>query len=291
MNWTTLPSSEDLSVNFLKNTTEGKHEARYVRRTDEYFIVYLSSHDGCRMGCRFCHLTQMGENSMRPVSLEEYVYQTVRVLRHYDEVVGGGGQPRASRVHFNFMARGDALANPVVLNDFSTLRERLANLAATRGLESRFKVSSILPKLSQDADLTLIEGEGVALYYSLYSLDPAFRRRWLPNAMEPYIALERLADWQRKTGGRVVLHWALIEGQNDAIEDANAIANAVKNVGLRTKYNLVRYNSPGPEQGIESDDQTRAAYFETLSSSLSEPSRIVPRVGFDVAASCGMFVA
>jgi len=291
MNWTTLPSSEDLSVNFLKNTTEGKHEARYVRRTDEYFIVYLSSHDGCRMGCRFCHLTQMGENSMRPVSLEEYVDQAVRVLKHYDEVVGGGGQPRAQRVHFNFMSRGDALANPVVLNDFSTLRERLANLAAARGLESRFKVSSILPKLSQDADLTLICGEGVAIYYSLYSLDPAFRRRWLPNAMDPHMALERLADWQRKTGGRVVLHWALIAGENDNVEQARAIAKAVREVGLRTKFNLVRYNSAGVKQGSEADEKSRARYFEVLSGALSEPSRIVPRVGFDVAASCGMFVA
>ena len=88
-----LPSSEDLSVNFLRNTPEGKHEARYVRRVNPYFIAYLSSHDGCKMGCRFCHLTQMRQNSMAPVSLQGYVDQAERVLKHYDEAVGGGRSP------------------------------------------------------------------------------------------------------------------------------------------------------------------------------------------------------
>ena len=290
-NWKTLPSTEDLSVNFLQPTLNGKHETRFVRRQDDYFIVYLSSHDGCKMGCRFCHLTQMRLNSFVPVTMSEYIDQAKKVLSHYDGVVGGGGQPEASCVHFNFMARGEALANPVVLHEFSELKAKLEDLSDIRNLESKFKVSTIMPKMSQDFDLIKISGNNVALYYSLYSLNAEFRRKWLPNAMDAYEALDRLARWQDRTNGRIVLHWALIENENDSIEEAQAIANAINARGIKTKFNLVRYNTPGPQQGCESNDGVRDNYFKTLSRALSHPSKIVPRVGFDVAASCGMFIA
>lgn len=288
--WTTLPSSEDLSVNFLRGTEHAKHEARYVRRSDDYFICYLSSHDGCKMGCRFCHLTQMRENSDVPVTLEGYLEQSQHVFDHYDKVVKGGEQVPAKRVHFNFMARGDALLNPTILENFVELKNKLEVFATERGLEARFKISSILPQATCFNDLSKISGENVALYYSLYSFDDRFRRRWLPNAMDGYEALDRLARWQIETKGRVVLHWALIAGENDDLTQAKRIVTAVNSRRLKTKFNLVRYNTPGPNQGIESSDLVRKNYFQIMSEGLSDPSRTIERVGMDVAASCGMFM-
>lgn len=47
----TLPSEEDASINYVFEEWYGKYEARYVQRSPEYAIVYLSSHTGCDLSC------------------------------------------------------------------------------------------------------------------------------------------------------------------------------------------------------------------------------------------------
>lgn len=288
--WQELVSAEDQSRNFVLQTEDGGAiECRFVRREARYFIVYLSSHTGCRQACRFCHLTQTGQTMMSPVGLEGFIAQAKRVLAHYDALVDEGGE-EAEIVNFNFMARGEALSNPTVTGDWPALMDGLRAEAYRRGLRPQFNVSTILPQDAAGLDLTKISGEGVSLYYSLYALDPEFRKRWLPRAEDPAQGLERLAEWQAKTGGEVVLHWALIAGENDRPEQGLAIAAAAADVGLKARFNLVRYNPFSENQGRESGRVEE--YFAAISEALGHPcSRIVPRVGFDVKASCGMFVS
>lgn len=287
---TILRSQQDQSVNFVR---PDMMEARYVRRERDYFIAYLSSHTGCNKACRFCHLTQTGQTEFMPATLEDYVHQAQQVLAYYaDEGIRRGG--RASRVNFNFMARGEPLANPVVLMRAAELFGRLTDMADAYGLAAKFNISSILPDSLEGAealDTLAFAKHNQVLYYSLYSVDPAFRKRWLPKSLPVGQALTLLQRWQDITDQNVVIHGAFIEGQNDSTAQVDAMLNAIEQYGLRAKFNLVRYNPYSPAQGQESPDAVIQANFNRIQARLAHPkSRIVPRVGFDVAASCGMFV-
>lgn len=282
-------SSIDQSVNFVWDLGDKRLvEARFVQRDPSYFIVYLSSQTGCTQACRFCHLTATRQTSFDQMGVLEFMEQAQAVISYYRERVDAGMVP-ATKVHFNWMARGEPLLNPHILQChhelFATLRKLVPEL------EVRFNISSIFPKGCLPALDSLLDAPGVRIYYSLYSLEGSFRRRWLPKAEDPWKVLTRLAQAQEASGLPVILHWALIEGQNDSEKQAQDIVNAVNAVGLNAKFNLVRYNPWSERQGRESPEPVVQKVFTVMHKGLqSSTSRIVPRVGFDVAASCGMFL-
>lgn len=284
-----IRAHEDESVNFVTMGPKGTFEARYVRRTAEYMIAYLSSHAGCDRSCRFCHLTATGQTSMTPADVEDYADQIARVLDHHD-----GRDIRPTRMNVNFMARGEPFLNPVLRNENDWLRFRnaVAERADASGIDDvRYNVSSIMPRTDGPSIPTPLKDEDVTLYYSLYSMRPAFRRRWLPKAMDPTAALEDLARWQDDTGNPVVLHWAFIEGENDDEYTIAEIVEAVRASGLRPRFNAVRYNPFDERRGREPQVEIIERCFAMLSEAFGDPhSRIVPRVGFSAKASCGMFV-
>lgn len=284
-----LHSHEDKSVNFV---FDNWLEARFVRRVEDYFIVYLSSHDGCNKACRFCHLTQTKQTSFNETSLDEYLLQAQTVLEYYDTIKDTQGM--AQVVNFNFMARGEALANSVLLENAKELFDKLEKMATDRNLKANFNISTIFPKEVEHKDLSEVfkdVTQSYGIYYSLYSVEESFRKRWLPKALDYRLALEKLEQLQANSHAYIAFHWTFIEGQNDSQESLNKIKDVLSDYQLKAKFNLVRYNPYSENQGIESNEEVLQHNFDQLNTFFNNPqSRIVPRVGFDVKASCGMFV-
>lgn len=286
-----LHSELDSSVNFV---FDNKMEARFVQRTPDYFICYLSSHDGCNKACRFCHLTQTGQTSFNEATIENYMTQATAVLDHYRSKLEAG-MPAAKHVNFNFMSRGEPLSNNQLIEGLSELNQKLRTAVEGMGLTHSLNISSIIP---QDADLPKIKKafienkDNVLFYYSLYSLDPSFRKRWIPKSLEPCIALDFIKELQSEMGLNLVLHWALIQGENDSMQNAQLICEQINSRELKARFNLVRYNPYSQSQGEEATECSIQEFFEIMKSNLGDPnSRIVPKVGFDVKASCGMFIS
>ena len=289
-----LKSNQDASVNFVTPTSDGGFfESRFVQRDPDYFIVYLSSHSGCNKSCRFCHLTATGQTTMLPATLEDYSNQADLVLNHYSELVAEGHEG-ATTVNFNFMARGEPLSNSVVVENFEELNRVLSEKAVKMGLKPQFNISSIVPL---DFDLSnldfLFNTPNTRLYYSLYSMNPKFRKRWVPKAHSPIDVFKAISSLDSKLNDMAV-HWAFIAGENDSEATMEEIVSAINEYNINCKFNVVRYNPFSDAQGFESDEITIQRNFnlfvENSTSDSKSKSRIVPRVGFDVKASCGMFI-
>lgn len=289
--YTTHASQQDLSVNFEHRFTDhpGRLEARFVRRTDDYFIVYLSSQTGCKQACRMCHLTATGQTKMRDVTIEEYFDQAERVLQYYD------GQPHAKMVHFNFMSRGEPFANQIFLDHADEILEGLAEMASKRGLEYKFLISTIFPKEMNHRALQDIFKDPELypeIYYSLYAINDQFRRRWLPKAINPDSALLNLKMWQEVTGKTPKIHYAFIEGQNDSLFEVDRVIKAIEYHQLKVNWNIVRYNSPEGHDSRETPEHQINYIASFIRDRLHDGAKVkvIPRVGIDVKASCGTFL-
>lgn len=286
--WNILKSNEDASVNFTKEANDnGIWETRFVQREPHYFITYLSSHSGCNKSCRFCHLTATKQTMMLPASMTDYLEQGKQVFDYYHEKE----EKTEKIVNFNFMARGEPLANPVVLKKSSELFLNLSKYADKYDLQSQFMLSSIIPEDFNARLEDIFSDPRSTLYYSLYSIDDKFRKRWLPKAMDCYKSLDMIANFQVKTNRPIVLHWAFIEDANDNIEMLHKTMEAVKSRGIIAKFNQVRYNPYSERYSQEPNENQLGELFNVVQQYLPESkNRVVPRVGHDVKASCGMFV-
>jgi adenine C2-methylase RlmN of 23S rRNA A2503 and tRNA A37 len=286
--YTIHPSSQDASVNWDRPTDVGSIEARYVRRCPDYFVVYLSSQTGCNQGCRMCHLTATGQTQLRDVTHAEFIEQAETILDYYR-----ASAPPTRNVHFNFMARGEPLANPVLLSHADELLGDLAQRAVAMELRPRYLVSTIFPR---ELDGRLLEDvffiHHPEIYYSIYSVNERFRRRWLPKALPVEEALDRLASWQRSTYKICKIHYAFIEGENDSEADVHAICDALESRRLMVHVNIVRYNPHDPRRhGVEPPEEIIERNANIYRSRLPNARvRVIPRVGYDVHASCGMFL-
>lgn len=278
-----MTSKMDKSVNFVEEQLQGFIEARYVRRSDDYFNCYLSSQSGCNKGCRFCHLTATKQTTFVDVDMYGFLDQAQQVFKHYKR------EKPAKYVHYSFMARGEILSNQHILDGADRLLFTLGELATQNGLIPKFNISTIIPKNLDRSLSDIFKIITPTIYYSLYSADEDFRKEWMPMAMPSEKAMRLLKDYQTVSKKIVKIHFPFIKGQNDSAKDMIKIRDLIKSVDLACEYNLVRYNPFSPEQGEESDAETLKYNFEFMQEHVLRAKEI-QRVGFDVKASCGMFV-
>lgn len=282
-----LKSTYDASVNFIKPFARGTIEYRYVRRSQPYISVYVSSHSGCNQGCKMCHLTATKQTTFDHVSPDLYKAQLGTVLSWYKK-----NSLPAERVNVNFMARGEPMSNRYMVNNYSKIYDGLKGVVDRYNLVMKPNISTMMPKHLAARPLTQIFTRPAYLYYSLYSINPAFRQKWIPGAMDYRKALDLLKVYQIATGLEFTFHWAYIRGENDSIEEAHAIAHLLRSYEFDAKFNLVRYNPPTRESEEPPEDHLKELFSIVNSGLGNNPkSKIVSRVGYDINASCGMFVS
>ena len=277
-----LVSVEDTSINYVIPKPDGGFlESRFVQRGSEYFIVYLSSHTGCNQACRMCHLTQSKQTMMTSATLEDYLEQARNVLDNvnYQTLRAKG----LKRIKFSFMARGEPLLNETIQTDWDNLRRELRNLVPGY-FDVEFNISTIYPKEFTKNLQDIFKTADVTIYYSVYSVNTDFRKKWLGNAERVGYVLTQLRWFQRVTPCQVKYHSAFIEGENDNERDVNVLKLSLTDFGKQpVKFNIVKYNPYSEKFGKETNAKNLFNIRKTLN------AKVKSRVGMDVKASCGMF--
>jgi adenine C2-methylase RlmN of 23S rRNA A2503 and tRNA A37 len=281
-------------------------EARYVRRAPNSISTYVSSHNGCTMGCKFCWLTQQKQTSFKHSKVDAYKLQLDKILSGIPEQDNADINKKDIRININFMARGEPLANTSVINNYSNLYSTLDNTVKEHGYGStKINISTIMPHTVRNRKLIDVFSDmPVNLYYSFYSTSDQFRNKWMPNAIPYQESLDKLAEFQQKRSlidspdklPTITFHWAFIKGENDSHENVIAIADEIKKRNfIKTKFNLVRFN-PHPDLKHEEADETKLnELFEVMNNAVTNTSttnnsRFIPRACNKVYASCGQFI-
>jgi 23S rRNA (adenine2503-C2)-methyltransferase len=247
----------------------------------------ISSQVGCGMACTFCATGQGG--LARNLTSGEIVAQVLHFARglratEIERAVAAGDHARLEEQPVSnlvFMGMGEPLANyAATWKAIETLGdERGYNLGARRVTVSTV---GLVPGIRRLAE----EGLPVNLAVSLHAADDELRNRLVPvNRRYPlHELLPAVRDYAAKTGRRVTIEYALIDGVNDSVEQARRLAVLLE--GLLCHVNLIPLNpTPGVAFLPSPREQVEAFRRELEWAGIAATVRM--RRGIDIEAGCG----
>lgn len=238
--------------------------------------VCVSSQVGCAVGCPFCATGDGGfVRDLAPGEIVEQALHAARQVRAAGRrlsniVLMGMGEP--------FLNYEAVLSSIRILND-----ERGFHLGARS-----FTVSTagVVPGIERFAD----EHLQANLAISLHTADNTLRDRLVPlNRRYPIPDLmSACRKYIAKTNRRVSFEVAMIDGVNDAPEDAHAVARLLG--GLLCHVNLIPYN-PTANPHLAASEETRVESFAAILGDKHIPVTVRQSMGADIQAGCGQLRA
>jgi 23S rRNA (adenine2503-C2)-methyltransferase len=237
--------------------------------------ICVSSQIGCAVNCRFCFTALLGIK--RNLMAGEIVGQIAAVLRDQ------GVQPPLQRVNIVFMGMGEPFLN------YDNFMKSVTLLVEGVGIpEGRMTVSTagIVPRIHDFGKETVRPKLAISLNASndaLRSEVMPINRKW--NLSELIGAARAFPLRARE---RLTFEYVLLEGVNDAPENAREVAELVR--GLRAKVNLIALNS-GVELSYRTPAQERVAEFQRILIGAGIPAFVRRPRGRDIFAACGQLKA
>lgn len=244
--------------------TPGEDGERASRRT-----ICVSSQVGCAFGCKFCASGLEGwKRHLRP---EEIVGQFLVIERiaqcRIDNIV--------------FMGMGEPMANFAnVLKAITILNSHWGAEVGARHIT--VSTSGLVPQIRQLADQPL----QVRLAISLHGARDEVRQRIMPvNRKYPLAELrDACLYYQERKKQKIGFEYILIQGVNDSIEDAKALAHWLRNINA--KVNLIPYNTVEGLEWVRPAEEQQQAFWEVLHQR-GVRATLRREKGHDINAACG----
>jgi len=271
-----LNSSDGETTKLLFELWDGSKIETVLMNYSRRHTLCISSQVGCAMNCSFCATGQMGyTRNLTPGEIVDQVLYFARALaieaEHVTNVV--------------FMGMGEPFHNyDAVMKAIRILNhEQGFNLGARR-----FTVSTVglIPGIKRFTE----ENNQVNLAISLHATENARRSAIMPvNARYPIEELiQACREYFEATGRRVTFEWALIDGVNDSVAEAEELARLLE--GLTCHVNVIPLNPTEGFAGKKSTKHNVLAFRDTLVIR-GIPCTIRIRRGIDIQAGCGQLAS
>lgn len=269
----TLVSQKDGTEKYLFSLRDGNVVEGVLMRYNYGNTLCISSQVGCRMGCKFCASTLEGR--VRDMTAGEMLGEVVAVNRLHAQ-----GDKRGV-TNIVMMGSGEPLDN------YDNVVRFLRLVSAPEGINISLRnVSVSTCGLADRMDDLARENLPITLSISLHAPTDEARRRIMPIANQ--YSIERLMkacrDYVDKVGRRIVFEYALIEGVNTSLEDADKLAALTR--GLLCHVNLIPLNDV-PERDLRAPGQKGIDAFQKRLESLHVSVTRRREMGADIEGACG----
>ena len=230
----------------------------------------ISTQVGCRMGCRFCASTLDG--CVRDLTAAEMLGEVQCANRALGD----------ERVHnIVLMGSGEPLDN----YDETVRFLRLASHPEGLNIGIRhisLSTCGLVPQIRRFAE----EGLPVTLSLSLHAPNDAIRRQIMPVALRYSIGetLDACRYYLEKTGRRIVIEYALIDGVNADEKCAMELADLLR--GMQCHVNLIPLNTV-KERKLKGVTEAQVAAFLSWLEKRHISATRRREMGDDIEGACG----
>lgn len=259
------------TTKFLLKTQDEIYIECVLLEYDKKYTVCVSSQAGCNMGCVFCESGKDG--LLRDLSAEEMVAELICVRSVIDSDIS----------NIVLMGSGEPFDNYDATMDFV----RFINQEDTFNIGIRHITVSTCGVLSGIRRL-IEEGPYINLAVSLHSPISEIRRSMMP--VEKAYPIDKVValcnEYREKAKRRITYEYCLVEGVNDNVECANALAKLLAKTD--SHVNLINVNDGGKYK------ENKSSNIEVFAKMLEERKincTIRRKLGSSINAACGQLQA
>ena len=264
-----LVSKIDNTKKILFGLSDGNVVESVVMHYKHGVTICISCQVGCRMGCRFCASTIGGK--VRDLTAGEIIDQVI----------------------FAQKETGDRISNIVMMgigepfDNYDNVVKFLKNVNNELGLNIGYRHISVstcgvVPKIREFAQLNF----PVTLSISLHAINNEMRSRIMPvnNKYNIEQLIEACKDYISENHRRISFEYSIINGINDSVETAHALADLLK--GMLCHVNLIPVNNV-EENDFKKPDRAKIQKFVDVLASRGINATVRRELGSDISASCG----
>ena len=264
-----LVSKIDGTKKYLFELSDGNVVESVVMYYKHGITICISCQVGCRMGCRFCASTIGGK--VRDLTPGEII----------DQVLFAGKDIGERISNIVMMGIGEPMDN------YDNVVKFLHNVNNKDGLNIGYRHISVstcgvVPRIEEFAKLNL----PVTLSISLHATDDQMRSSIMPVNKKYNIEmlLNACRNYIDENHRRISFEYSIINGVNDTVETANALADLLE--GMLCHVNVIPVNNV-EENDFKKPDKAKIQRFVNALEKRGINATVRRELGSDISASCG----